>query len=294
MSDRSNARPVSPRARRAAARTRDRLDEARRGAGKTGRIRERDVAVGRRDRGTSVRSSRSRPIRRTIAARMVESHRTTAPVTLTTTADATNLVNLRGAVQGRRRERRRRRTPTSSSSWRPSRSRKHPLLAARWTDDGIAPADERSTSASPWTPTPGLLVPVVRDVPALEPPRNSPARSRDLIERARGGRLARRATCRAACFTVTNLGAFGIDAFTADHQPARVRHPRRRPDRQAARLWSATRSSPRDQVTLSLTFDHRIVDGAPAARFLQTLAQAVENPAPWVGDAEGTTDEDAT
>jgi pyruvate dehydrogenase E2 component (dihydrolipoamide acetyltransferase) len=39
---------------------------------------------------------------------------------------------------------------------------------------------------------------------------------------------------------------------------------------------------PREQVTLSLTFDHRIVDGGPAARFLQTLVRAVENPAPWI------------
>jgi pyruvate dehydrogenase E2 component (dihydrolipoamide acetyltransferase) len=35
-------------------------------------------------------------------------------------------------------------------------------------------------------------------------------------------------------------------------------------------------------VTLSLTFDHRIVDGAPAARFLQTLTRMIENPAPWL------------
>ena len=39
---------------------------------------------------------------------------------------------------------------------------------------------------------------------------------------------------------------------------------------------------PRDQVTLSLTFDHRIVDGAPAARFLQTLAQMIAEPAQWI------------
>lgn len=38
----------------------------------------------------------------------------------------------------------------------------------------------------------------------------------------------------------------------------------------------------REVVTLSLTFDHRVVDGAPAARFLQTLAGCVENPAPWL------------
>jgi pyruvate dehydrogenase E2 component (dihydrolipoamide acetyltransferase) len=37
---------------------------------------------------------------------------------------------------------------------------------------------------------------------------------------------------------------------------------------------------PRDQVTLSLTFDHRIADGADAARFLQALVQLIENPEP--------------
>jgi pyruvate dehydrogenase E2 component (dihydrolipoamide acetyltransferase) len=37
----------------------------------------------------------------------------------------------------------------------------------------------------------------------------------------------------------------------------------------------------RELVTLSLTFDHRVVDGGPAARFLQSLARCVENPDPW-------------
>jgi len=38
----------------------------------------------------------------------------------------------------------------------------------------------------------------------------------------------------------------------------------------------------REQITLSLTFDHRVVDGAPAARFLQVLRQGIENPAAWL------------
>ena len=38
----------------------------------------------------------------------------------------------------------------------------------------------------------------------------------------------------------------------------------------------------REQVTLSLTFDHRIVDGGPAARFLQTLASMHREPGPWL------------
>ena len=38
----------------------------------------------------------------------------------------------------------------------------------------------------------------------------------------------------------------------------------------------------RDRMSLSLTFDHRIVDGAPAARFLQALVRLIENPGPWL------------
>ena len=37
-------------------------------------------------------------------------------------------------------------------------------------------------------------------------------------------------------------------------------------------------------MTLSLTFDHRVVDGAPAARFLQTLVEGIESPAAWLPD----------
>src|SRR5262249_37675456 len=71
-----------------------------RGSGCTGRIRKVDVLAAARAGivAVSPSSGRSVPIgstRRTIAARMVESCRTTAPVTLNTTADATNLVNLR-------------------------------------------------------------------------------------------------------------------------------------------------------------------------------------------------------
>jgi pyruvate dehydrogenase E2 component (dihydrolipoamide acetyltransferase) len=38
----------------------------------------------------------------------------------------------------------------------------------------------------------------------------------------------------------------------------------------------------RDQLVLSLTFDHCIIDGAPAARFLQSLTLLIENPGPWL------------
>jgi pyruvate dehydrogenase E2 component (dihydrolipoamide acetyltransferase) len=109
------------------------------------------------------------------------------------------------------------------------------------------------------------------------------ARAHDLVERARLGKLSA-GELRGGTFTVTSLGAFGIDAFTPI-----INAP------EAAILGiGRIRCCPavvddeiviRDQVTLSLTFDHRIADGAPAARFLQTLAGLVENPDAALGGA---------
>jgi pyruvate dehydrogenase E2 component (dihydrolipoamide acetyltransferase) len=267
----------SPRARRAAHELGidwTKLD----GTGKTGRIRERDVrgAGGTSEPGGSLVPIT--PIRRTIAARMLESHRTTVPVTLTTTSDATNLVRLRSQVK-------------AAGGPIPSYTdlfvklvavtlAKHPLLAGRWTDEGIRLPQAIHIGIAVDTDA-GLLVPVVRDVPSLGI-REVAAATRELIDRARGGRLAT-ADMQGACFTVTNLGAYGIDGFTPVINPPEcavlgVGQIARRP----AVVGDAV--VPRDQVTLSLTFDHRVVDGAPAARFLQAIAQAVEDPAPWVGD----------
>jgi len=78
-------------------------------------------------------------------------------------------------------------------------------------------------------------------------------------------------------FTVSNLGAFGIEYFTPI-----INLP------QCAILGiGAIRQEPimdgsevvnKDQLPFSLTFDHRIVDGAPAAKFLQTLCQLIAQP----------------
>jgi pyruvate dehydrogenase E2 component (dihydrolipoamide acetyltransferase) len=82
-------------------------------------------------------------------------------------------------------------------------------------------------------------------------------------------------------FTITNLGAFGIEAFTPIINPPEcavlgMGRIARQP------VMVEDRVIGRDQIGLSLTFDHRIVDGAPAARFLQALVGAIENPAPWL------------
>jgi pyruvate dehydrogenase E2 component (dihydrolipoamide acetyltransferase) len=152
---------------------------------------------------------------------------------------------------------------------------RHPLLAARWTDQGLRLPRALHIGMAVDTDA-GLVVPVVRDVTALGI-RQLAMATHDLIERARAGRLGA-ADMQGGCFTVTNLGGYGIDAFTPVINPPEcavlgVGRIARRP------VVVGDAVVPRDQVTLSLTFDHRIVDGGPAARFLQTLVQAIENPA---------------
>jgi pyruvate dehydrogenase E2 component (dihydrolipoamide acetyltransferase) len=106
------------------------------------------------------------------------------------------------------------------------------------------------------------------------------ARTRELTAQARAGRLSA-ADLRGATFTVTNLGMYGIDAFTPIlHLPQTAILGVGRIVREPAVVED--RIVPRDMVTLSLTFDHRAVDGAPAARFLDALRRCVEQPAPWL------------
>ena len=82
-------------------------------------------------------------------------------------------------------------------------------------------------------------------------------------------------------FTITNLGSFGIDAFTPIiNVPQCAVLGMGRIVRQV--LPHDPQFAVRDRMTLSLTFDHRLVDGAPAARFLQTLGGLLENPSAWL------------
>jgi pyruvate dehydrogenase E2 component (dihydrolipoamide acetyltransferase) len=260
-------RPASsPRARRTAAKLGIDWRSAK-PSGRTGRIRERDVLA---------LTAPAPSLRRLIAERMVTSHHSTAPVTLTTTIDATELVSLRHQWKL---------ASESSGDLVPSYTDlfaklaamalvKHPVLNSRWEDDRIVMAEGIHIGIAVDTDA-GLLVPVVRDVPRLSLKELS-IRSRDLIDRARQRKLAA-SELQGGTFTVTSLGALGIDAFTPIiHYPEcailGIGRIRRCP------VVIDDQIVIRDQVTLSLTFDHRITDGVPAARFLQTLSALIENP----------------
>jgi pyruvate dehydrogenase E2 component (dihydrolipoamide acetyltransferase) len=267
-------RAISPRARRVARELGIDWNNLT-GSGRNGRIRERDV----RTASTGRPEGRHIPhthIRRAIAARMVAGVTEAAPVTLTSKLAATNLVALREQFK-------------TAGNLVPSYTdflvkltaialRHHPLLQAQWREDGLL-VPERIDIALAVDTDAGLFVPVVRS-PDRMTLRQITARSRELIEQARAGRLSAE-QMRDATFTITNLGGFGIDAFTPIiHLPQcavlGVGRIVREPAVQGDRIV------PREMLTLCLTFDHRVVDGAPAARFLQTLGDCLENPAPWL------------
>jgi pyruvate dehydrogenase E2 component (dihydrolipoamide acetyltransferase) len=253
------------------------------GSGRTGRIRERDVRaaakferVGDGDSDDSdSRPLAVSPARRTIAERLVGSLRSSAPVTLTTTADATHLVNLRQQFQQAEPED----VPSYTDFLVMLTARalgQHPLMNATWEGDRIV-AHKQINIGIAVDVDAGLLVPVIRDV-LRKTVRDISLCTRSLIDRARTGKLTG-ADMQGGTFSLTNLGAFGIDAFTPILNPPQcailgVGRIEMRPaviDGQVV---------PREQVVLSLTFDHRIVDGAPAARFLQAVRRNLEQPGP--------------
>jgi pyruvate dehydrogenase E2 component (dihydrolipoamide acetyltransferase) len=262
-----------------------------RGSGITGRVRKVDVLAAVRARQSPVHTDSGgdvpvrvlpvSPTRRLIAERMTASCRTTAPVTLSTTVDATNLVGLRRQF----------RSVEAVGVAVPSFTdfvvkltaialRDHPLLNARW-GDGKTPvivAGEANIGIAVDTEA-GLIVPVIHGAAELAI-RAVASRSRELIGRARQRQL-RPADMQGGTFTVTNLGAFGIENFTPiinlpECAILGIGKIERRPVMEADKVVG------QERMSLSLTFDHRIVDGAPAARFLQQLTRLIENPSPWL------------
>jgi pyruvate dehydrogenase E2 component (dihydrolipoamide acetyltransferase) len=256
-------KPISPRARKLARESK--LDwSGLQGSGRNGRVRERDVlaALQTRPHGRVIPHT---PTRRLIAARMLAGVTQAAPVTLTTKVSAANLVNLREQFRSVAPEEAPGYTDLILALAAKALPR-HPLLQAQWREEGLFVPDSIDVAFAVDVQD-GLLAPVVRSADKLTL-RQVTARTRELIALARSGKLPAE-QMRDATFTLTNLGMFGVDSFT----PV-INLP------QCASLGVGR--IVRDEITLSLTFDHRVIDGAPAARFLQTLGGCIEQPAPWL------------
>jgi pyruvate dehydrogenase E2 component (dihydrolipoamide acetyltransferase) len=121
----------------------------------------------------------------------------------------------------------------------------------------------------------GLIVPVVHDADALSIGEIAARRS-DLVDRATAGKLTP-ADISGGTFTLTNLGMYGVDAFTAIVNPpqASILAVGRMADRVIAVDGAP---AVRPTMILTLSCDHRAIDGVRAAQFLEQLAALIEEP----------------
>jgi pyruvate dehydrogenase E2 component (dihydrolipoamide acetyltransferase) len=153
----------------------------------------------------------------------------------------------------------------------------HPTLNARWTDAN-PPAIEILTDVNVGVAVAtddGLVVVVLRGA-HTRPLYQLSADLLRLAESAKSGRVTPDDVS-GGTFTVTNLGAYGVEAFTPIINPQEaailgVGAIARRPAVEGDAVVV------REQMTLSLTFDHRVNDGAPAAAFLRRVREILEAP----------------
>ena len=213
-------------------------------------------------------------IRQVIGERMSASLREMAQLTIFTEADATALRDRRTSlVQDAAAANGPRPTYNDLIVWHLARTlADHPLLNASMVGEGIHCWEEINIGVAVALDS-GLIVPVVRaaNTKSLT---DLAGETADLADRARTNRLSPDELLNGT-FTITNLGTLDVDGFTPIINPPQ------------SAILGVGRIVPRPvvvdgeiavryMVTLSLSFDHRIVDGAPAAQFLQALKQAIE------------------
>ncbi|MBQ3360314.1 MAG: 2-oxo acid dehydrogenase subunit E2, partial [Microbacterium sp.] len=218
-----------------------------------------------------------RGVRKHTAAAMVESAFTAPHVTVFHTVDVTATVELLDSLRADRVWSKHRigplavvakavclalgRTPGLNAHWDEAAGE---IVQYRYVDLGIAAATDR-----------GLIVPNIRDAEGLGLGGMSDA-IRDLAATARAGRTTP-AELQGGTFSISNIGVFGIDAGTPILPPGQsgilaVGAIRRQPWEHRGEI------ALRDMMTLSLSFDHRLVDGAEGARFLRDVADVLQEP----------------
>ena len=211
-------------------------------------------------------------MRRIVAERMLESKRTIPCYYLSIDADVTDLVCLRNKLNARGGQKITFNDFVLKACG--TALRMFPVANSRWVAGGIERRREANVGFAVALDD-GLIVPVVRDVDR-KPLREISAESADLTERARTKRLPPE-EYRDGCLTVSNLGMFGIKSFIPVVNPgeASILGLGMIEDRVVVRQGGI---QVRKVMTLTLAADHRIVDGAVGAQFLEAVRDALEAP----------------
>jgi pyruvate dehydrogenase E2 component (dihydrolipoamide acetyltransferase) len=247
------------------------------GTGPRGRILAEDV-----ERAMAVQAQAAEPaaqvmrlggIRQTIATRMLQSLQTMAQVTLTTEVDVSDAMQLREGLA--------RHWPDAGLSplhlvmKATARALKeHPRMNAVQREQEIELVQEINVGVAV-SLAEGLIVPTIRRADA-KPLAQLARETHELANKVREGRASYEEVT-GGTFTITNLGPYGIDAFTPiiNAPQVGILGVGRVVAKPVVYHGEITK---RSMLFLSLTFDHRVIDGAPAAEFLQTVTTYLEDP----------------
>jgi pyruvate dehydrogenase E2 component (dihydrolipoamide acetyltransferase) len=248
------------------------------GSGPGGRITQDDVARAAAPTDTRPLSR----IRRITAERMAASAQATARVTLFVEADFSEASRFRRQLQPEFA-----RLGVDKLPWDAVIAKaaalaiaEHPHIQSQWTSSGVEQPRGVHVGVAVALEPEGLVVPVLRDADARSL-RELAAELLELVDTARAGRLSP-SEMQGGTFTITNLGAYRVDGFTPIINPPEtaILGVGRIADKAVV---VDGKVEPRTMCTLSLSFDHRVVDGVPAAAFLARLAELLERPYALLG-----------
>ncbi|MEJ2301855.1 MAG: dihydrolipoamide acetyltransferase family protein [Anaerolineales bacterium] len=253
------------------------------GSGPRERVQEADVRAASESPTTEPRVLEILPlkgIRRTIAERMQSSYQTAPHITLTVEVDMTEAESVRRSLNERADLLKVTSIPVTAflvkvCAWA---LRRHPRINAALRDEEIYVYEPANIGVAVALED-GLIVPVIQRADKLGLAEIA-ARLEELQERAHQGRLGPQ-DVHGGTFTISNLGMFGIDQFTAILNPPEsgilaIGRIVKRPI--AVETRGHDEVVIRAMMRLTLSADHRVIDGAVAARFLQDVVAALENP----------------
>lgn len=209
-------------------------------------------------------------MRRTIARRMHQSLQEMAQLTLTLDADMT------GVIEDRRRRQEAGGTVPGFTDYVIAAAAaaliEHPYANSQITDEGVALLPDVHIGMAVALDA-GLIVPVIRHTDQLDIEAVAAATAR-LAAAARSGKLSPDEV-RSGTFTVTAMGMYGVDAFTPVINPPNTAILGAGRVRDSVK-WDGASPRRTSVLTLSLTWDHRAFDGAPAAQFASAVRDWLE------------------
>ena len=255
------------------------------GTGEDGRIVEQDVANYIASGASAAQASVRRVptetvepismVRKVTARRMMQSLSESAQTNHRVDVDTTNMMNFRKQVNAKLEKDGIKVSVVDILAMACARALiENPMANAYMMSDGLHMHNYANVGIACDTPK-GLMVPVVKDADVLSITEMAQA-SRKLINKARNGEL-KPDDMSGGTFTISNLGMFEIDSFTAVLNPPEtcILAVSRTQDKVVVENGQMVI---RPMMNLCLTYDHRVLDGAPAARFLETIKHYIENP----------------